>query len=201
MKKWEINEARSHPLLPSVRRRTTGLQTPEAAASLAMCWPKHPRAQLWMPSRWHGNGEWAAAPLTVGPSSISESRAFSCHLRPPFPPPPFLRPSPGRRHLSYRPTWLAWPLLQYHHDTLTAWPREGQVFERKGGGWKGRRTGHGRRRWSPPSAGRNSHHWLYHLYNIRWFQQFHLMRKSTLSLYALYELCHPERMDVTPVWT
>lgn len=31
-------------------------------------------------------------------------------------------------------------------------------------------------------GGKKSHHWLNHLYNIRWFQQFHLMRKSTLSL-------------------
>lgn len=31
-------------------------------------------------------------------------------------------------------------------------------------------------------GGKKSHHWLNHLYNIGWFQQFHLMRKSTLSL-------------------
>lgn len=40
-------------------------------------------------------------------------------------------PSPPRRHLSYRPTCLASPLLPYHYDTLTEWLRVGQVFRGK----------------------------------------------------------------------
>ena len=98
-------------------------------------------------------------------------------------------PSPCCR-LTYRPTCLTSPLLPNHYDTLTEWLRTGQVFsgreelERKEhwGGLTGREKVAKSAIRLHFQGGKKSHHWLNHLYNIRWFQQFHLMRKSTLSL-------------------
>lgn len=107
-------------------------------------------------------------------------------------PPPHsfpITPPPRCCHWTYSSTCLASPLLPNHYDTLRA-AADGSGFQ-----WKvevGRKEHWGglmgREKVAKPAfrphfqGGKKSHHWLNHLYNIRWFQQFHLMRKSTLSL-------------------
>lgn len=85
-----------------------------------------------MPSLRHDDSEWAQSshrrPI-VHQRGPTGGQAFSLCSSPPSVSSllPSL-PTPPRHHLSYRPTCLASPLLPYHYDTLTEWPRIGQVF-------------------------------------------------------------------------
>lgn len=162
-----------------------------------------------------GSRRWFS-PLTVKPivhhQETLDSRAMSCcssrsptfSLLPPHPPsPPPLAA-----------TWLIVPLALHRRDyqiimihSLSGCRRvrfSGEGGSREKEHW-GALTGREKVAKSAIrlqfQSGKKSHHWLNHLYYIRWFQQFHLMRKSTLSLYGLYELCHLKCMDGTSVWT
>lgn len=139
--------------------------------------------------------QWAGSGSVLSPSahqretpgsqafSYSSSRPSVSSLLPSLPSPPCC-------HLTYRPTCLASPLLPNHYDTVAEWLWTGQDFqgredvERKEhwGGLTGREKVAKSAITLHFQGGEKSHHWLNHLYNIRWFQQFHLMRKSTLSL-------------------
>lgn len=128
------------------------------------------------------------SPPTIGPSSISQ-RHQAVKLSPPALATHHSAHSPCCL-LTYRPTCLASPLLPNHYDTLTEWLWAGQDFREREqakrkeqwGGLTGREKVAKSAIMLHFQGGKKSHHWLNHLYNIRWFQQFHLMRKSTLSL-------------------
>lgn len=146
--------------------------------SLTIRWLQHSR--MWIPSLWHDNSEQAvvwSSPPARGPSAGAIKQP-GLHL--------LLAVSPHPRHLSYRPTPGSSPLPRFHYDTLTEWLQIGQVFRRCDELERDRLTG---REEVAKSAimlyfqgAKKSHHWLNHLYKIRWFQQFHLMRKSPLLL-------------------
>lgn len=134
------------------------------------------------------------SPLTVRPIvhhwGTLDSQAMSCCSS--RSPASSLLPShrpPCCCHLTDSSTCLASPRLPNHCETLRA-AADGSGFQwRVEVGRKDRWDGlMGRVEVAKPAirlhfqGGVKSHHWLNHLCNIRWFQQFHLMRKSTLWL-------------------
>lgn len=161
LKHWNKKEMKQGQisLSPSLsNQRPSGLSAAGPRTSLALCWLKHPSVA----SRWHG--------------------AHAAQRRPALPTlPPDLSAVP-RLIISA----AAGPSLWHTQPAAIGVSKGGK----EGGGEETSAKVDCRTetRWQSPAitlhsrGGEKSHHWLNHLYNIRWFQQFHLMRKSTLSL-------------------
>lgn len=179
LNKWWFLYQVYFSLLQNVWLRSTGVQTHMACMSLTVCWLKH--SQLWIPSLWQDSSEQAEVQSSPTARTLSagviKQPGLHLLLAASLPSPPTLELQAYLRRIVSATVslWYTQPMLQI-----------GQVFRRSGEAEWVHLTGRAEVAKSAImfyfQGAKKSHHWLNHLYNIRWFQQFHLMRKSPLLL-------------------